>query len=239
VDFAAELVAQNRAFAEIVFGADPQTPVPTCPGWALKQLYRHVGGGDRWAAQMVADRMSDRLEFADIRDGRAPQDLDAARAWVLAAPGLLVDAVAHTGPDTEVWTFLGPRPAQWWIRRRLHEVLVHRADAAIAVGAAFDVTPALAADAVSEWLDIATVRAGVEVPTVHLHATDDGLGEAGEWTIAGGTWTHAHGKGDVALRGSAAELLLVLTGRAQLAETSIELFGDEQAWQSWLSATPF
>ena len=238
VDFAAELVAQNRAFAELVFGADPQTPVPTCPGWTLKQLYRHVGGGDRWAAQMVADRMSDVLDFADIRDGRAPQDPDGVRAWLLEGVDLLVDAAAQAGPDTTVWTFLGPKPASWWIRRRLHEVLVHRADAAIAVGAAFEVAPAVAADAVSEWLDIATARADFD-STLHLHATDDGLGEAGEWTVADGTWTHAHGKGDVALRGSAPDLLLALTRRVQLADTSIKLFGDEGTWQSWLSATPF
>jgi uncharacterized protein (TIGR03083 family) len=238
VDFAAELVAQNRAFADVVFAADPLTPVPTCPGWAVKQLLRHVGGGDRWAAQIVADRMSDRLDFADVRDGRAPQDPEQARAWVQDGAGLLVDAVARTGPDTEVWTFLGPRPARWWIRRRLHEVLVHRADAAIAVGAPFEVPAALAADAISEWLDIATVRAA-QGASLHLHATDADLGESGEWTIAGGSWHHAHSKGDVALRGSADDLLLALTRRRELSDTSIELFGDPQAWQAWLSATPF
>ncbi len=238
MDYAAELLAENRTFADLVFSADPETPVPTCPGWTFKHLYLHIGGGDRWAAQMVADRMTERLEFADIRDGRAPKDPDGARAWLLEGSVLLVDAAAQAPPGTEVWTFLGPKPPIWWVRRRLHEALVHRADAAIAVGAPFDVNPAVAADAVSEWLDIATARADFD-STLHLHATDDGLGEAGEWTVADGTWTHAHGKGDVALRGPAAELLLALTRRVQLADTSIELFGDEGAWQSWLSATPF
>ena len=55
--------------------------------------------------------------------------------WLRSGPRLLLDAVDATGPQTPVWTFLGPRPAAWWIRRRLHETLVHRADAALALGA--------------------------------------------------------------------------------------------------------
>ena len=50
--------------------------------------------------------------------------------------------------------------------------------------------------------------------TMHLHATDPGLGEAGEWTIGvadgGIAWSHEHGKGTVALRGDATELLLAI-----------------------------
>ncbi|HEX5144004.1 MAG TPA: maleylpyruvate isomerase family mycothiol-dependent enzyme [Mycobacterium sp.] len=238
MDFATALADENRAFVELVFANDLATQVPTCPGWALKQLYRHVGGGDRWAAQIVGDRMADRLDFADIRDGRAPQDPDEARAWVAGGPAQLIDAVAAVGPDTSVWTFLGLRPAQWWIRRRLHEVLVHRADAALAVGAAFEPSPELAADAVSEWLDIAIARGGID-GTLHLHATDDGLGERGEWTVAGNGWSHSHGKGDAALRGPATDLLLALTRRTTVAGTPIELFGDQAVWDSWLAATPF
>ena len=49
---------------------------------------------------------------------------------------------------------------------------------------------------------------------MHLHATDDGLGPTGEWTIVndedGVWWSHDHGKGDVALRGPARDLLLAI-----------------------------
>lgn len=239
MDVAAEFADQNRMFVERVFAADPDTPVPTCPGWSLKHLVRHVGGGDRWAAQIVGDRMTDRLEFGDIRDGRAPTDPVAAAAWLRAGAQLLVDAVTDTGPDTEVWTSLGPRPASWWLRRRLHETVVHNADAAIAVGVPFAPSPELAADAVSEWLDIATVRADLAGKSLHLHATDDGLGDGGEWMIADGAWSHAHAKGDTALRGPAADLLLALTRRRGIDETAIELFGDAGLWRAWLEATPF
>jgi len=125
------------------------------------------------------------------------------------------------------------------LRRRLHEVVVHHADAALAVGVPFIAHPELAADAVSEWLDIATARGNTGGKTLHLHATDDGLGEAGEWMITDTGWGHGHRKGDIALRGPAVELLLALTRRLPVSETSIEMFGDTAVWQAWLAATPF
>ncbi len=78
--------------------------------------------------------------------------------------------------------------------------------------------------------------------TLHLHATDPGLGDAGEWTINvsdnGIAWSHEHGKGSVALRGGATELLLAMARRTSLAETGIEIFGDDSVWQNWLERTP-
>ena len=163
----------------------------------------------------------------------------------------MVDAVELSGVETPVWTFLGPRPANWWVRRRLHEASVHSADAAIATGSEFTLAPDLAADGISEWLERVAIQAGGEgAPrpledgtTLHLHATDPGLGEAGEWTIsgteAGITWSHEHGKGSVALRGGATELLLAMTRRVSVADTGIEMFGDDAVWQNWLDRTPF
>ena len=79
--------------------------------------------------------------------------------------------------------------------------------------------------------------------TVHLHATDPGLGAAGEWTIrADGdriTWSHGHDKGAVALRGGAVDLLLAVVRRVPVADTDIAVFGDAAIWQHWLDHTPF
>jgi hypothetical protein len=79
--------------------------------------------------------------------------------------------------------------------------------------------------------------------TLHLHATDDGLGPTGEWTITndeeGLSWTHDHGKGDVALRGPARDLLLAIVRRRPVTELGIEVFGDSAVWDAWLERTPF
>jgi uncharacterized protein (TIGR03083 family) len=251
VDYATAFLAENSAFAELFRDADESTPVPTCPGWTLTQLMRHVGRGDRWAAQIVRDRLQDYLDPRSVEGGKPPPDPADAISWLQGGAQRLVDAVELTGVETPVWTFLGPRPANWWIRRRLHEAAVHRADAALALGVEFTLDPATAADGVTEWLERVAVQAGSEgapLPledgnTVHLHATDPGLGEAGEWSIAVDDgridWSHEHGKGTVALRGGATELLLAATRRVPLADTGIELFGDEAVWQNWLDRTPF
>ena len=250
MDFRAALLEQTRSFGELIREADPATPVPTCPGWTFKQLFRHVGRGNRWAAQIVAERRQEVLDPHDVRDGKPPEDLDAAIAWLNEGAQLIIDAVERIGSEARVWTFLGPRPPGWWIRRRVHEATVHRADAALALGRDFALEPELAADGVSEWLERVAVQAKRHPPaaldrglSLHLHATDDGIGPTGEWTVVneaeGMNWSHSHGEGTVALRGPAKQLLLVLTRRHTAAEAGVEVFGDSAVWDAWLDRTPF
>jgi uncharacterized protein (TIGR03083 family) len=251
VDYAVALLEQNRAFGEVIRSGDPSTPVPTCPGWSLSQLFRHVGRGDRWAAQVVADRVDHYLDPRTVDGGKPPPDPDEAISWLHGGAQRLIDAVEQVGLNTPVWTFLGPRPAYWWVRRRLHEATVHRGDAALALGLDYPLAPELAADGIGEWLERVASQAGRDnapLPlqdgqTVHLHATDPGLGAAGEWTIRsdGGriSWSHDHGKGAVALRGGAVDLLLAVVRRVPVADTDIGLSGDASVWQNWLDRTPF
>ena len=249
MDVRAALVEETSAFGELIRGGDPATPVPTCPEWTLQQLFKHVGRGNRWAAQIVADRRDSALDPREVRDGKPPDDRDAAVDWLNAGAQLILDSVDDVGADTEVWTFLGPRPAQWWIRRRLHEATVHRADAAIARGTDFHLTPELAADGIDEWLERVAVEAGRESSpldagrTLHLHATDDGLAAAGEWTItgteAGISLAREHGKGDAAVRGRAQDLLLAIVRRQSASDGGLEIFGDSAVWDGWLGRTPF
>lgn len=249
MDLRAALIEETGAFGELIRAADPAAPVPTCPEWTIRQLFRHVGRGNRWAAQIVADRCDEALDPREVRDGKPPDDLDAAIDWLNAGVRLILDSVDAVGPDTEVWTFIGPRPAEWWVRRRLHEATVHRADAAIALGTGYELTPALAADGIDEWLERIAVEATAKSSpldvgqTLHLHATDDGLGGAGEWTIAGTddgvTFSHQHGKGDAAVRGSAKDLLLAVVRRQTAADAGLEIFGDAAVWDGWLNRTPF
>ena len=250
MDFRAALLDQTREFGELIRGADQSTPVPTCPEWTLKQLFRHVGRGNRWAAQIIADRRTEPLDPRDVRDGKPPEEIDAAIDWLNKSAQLVIDAVDRVGPETRVWTFLGARPCGWWIRRRLHEATVHRADAAMALGVDYDLDPELAADGISEWIERVSVEARPHAlpldvrKTLHLHATDDGLGPTGEWTVTsdsedGIVWSHQHGKGDVALRGPAKELLLAVVRRRVAADAGIEVFGDAAVWDGWLEHTPF
>lgn len=249
MDYAAAFLKENRAFSELLRDVDDATPVPTCPGWSLKQLLRHVGRGDRWAAQIVRDRLDTYLDPRSVEGGKPPPDPADAISWLQGGAQRLVDAVELSGVETPVWTFLGTRPANWWVRRRLHEVAVHRADAAIALGREFTLESDIAADAITEWLERVAIQAGSdgealpleEGNTIHLHATDSGA--ASEWTIsaAGGRigLSHEHGKGTVALRGGATELLLALVRRVPVGDTAVEVFGDDSVWSHWLEHTAF
>jgi uncharacterized protein (TIGR03083 family) len=250
VDLRAALLDQTQAFGELIRGADLSTPVPTCPDWTLKHLFTHVGRGSRWAAQIIAERSSRPLDPRDVRDGKPPDDPDAAIEWLNDGPQKVIIAIDQVGSDAQVWTGAGPRPAGWWIRRLLHEVNVHLADAALALGADYNPSPDLAADAISEWIELMVVQSRRQKTppvergrTLHLHATDAGLGPTGEWTIVndedGPSWSHEHGKGDVALRGTAKDLLLAIVRRRDVADGDIEVFGDTEVWDAWLERTPF
>jgi uncharacterized protein (TIGR03083 family) len=242
VDYAAELLAQNRAFAEVIRDADPTIPVPTCPGWSLQQLFRHLGRGHRWAAQIVREQRDSPLNPREVLGGKPPDDQAGALEWFGESARLVLDAVTAAGPDTPVWTFLGPRPAAWWIRRRLHEETAHRADAAIAVGVDYVLAPHVAADGISEWLDlIAAQRTDVLDPgsSLHLHATDI----AAEWTVHAEngrvTWDITHRKAPAAARGRAEDLFLAMLRRRGAEDVDVQILGDNKVWATFLERTPF
>jgi uncharacterized protein (TIGR03083 family) len=232
VSYDEALIEQNHQLGSLLRGADPSTPVPTCPGWTVLQVLRHVGRGDRWAAQILRDGGDGDVDPRQVPDGRPPDDAAGATDWLAAGPRALLDAVASVGPSTPVWTFVGPRPAKWWIRRRLHEATVHRADVALAIGQRYELDPWLAADAITEWLSLVEFlqsSAGSDGgESVELQATDSGTGA---WST-GDT-------ADVALTGRSVDLLLALTGRKSPAEAGLVVTGDSALWDRWLSRTAF
>jgi hypothetical protein len=78
---------------------------------------------------------------------------------------------------------------------------------------------------------------------LHIHPTDDGLGGRGEWMIrhdAGGLAAEpGHGKGDAALTGPAASLLLVLMRRRPVSDPAVTVYGDSAVVDGWLAGTAF
>lgn len=173
--------------------------------------------------------------------------MDAAVDWLNRGAQLIIDAVERVGSE-RVWTFTGPRPAGWWVRRRVHEVAVHRIDAALALGSELELPIELAADSLSEWIELATVdkRRAPALDlgqSVHLHATEENLGPTGEWTIVhddeGLWWSHSHRKGSVAVRGPVNALLMATVRRRTAAELGLDVYGDTAVWDGWLARTPF
>jgi uncharacterized protein (TIGR03083 family) len=246
----AEIEASTDTLAGLVDGADLTRTVPTCPDWTLRQLATHVGRAHRWAAQIAATRSAEVIPFRQVPDGRFPDDPAQHAPWLRAGAARVIEAVRGAGDDP-VWAFDGLRPAVFWGRRMAHETAVHRADAELALGREAAFVPDIAADAIDEWLgSMSGLTAGEErlgaLPdggVLHVHATDTGLGQAGEWLVRrqGSELVveHGHGKGDAALRGPAARLLLVLLRRVPPDDPQVQVMGDAEVLSSWLARTPY
>jgi uncharacterized protein (TIGR03083 family) len=249
--FFTELRGCTAELARIIDG-DLERPVPTCPGWTFRQLAIHLGRGHRWAAQIVATRAVTPIPMRDVADGKLPQDPAQHAPWLNAGADRVIEAVTAAGSDL-VWTLAGLGPASFWARRRAHEAAVHLADAQLAAGRPVDLDPEVAADGVDEWLartadttDPAHAQAQDlrgDGQSLHFHATDPGLSGTGEWlvtrTSSGVTVARGHGKADVAVRGPAASLLLVLTRRLPPSDPGIEILGEQALLIHWLQHTPF
>jgi uncharacterized protein (TIGR03083 family) len=249
----AEIEASTARLAEILAEHDQSLPIPTCPEWTLRQLVTHVGRAHRWAAEITRTRSAVVIPFRAVPDGKLPDDRAEQLAWLRAGAARIVDAVREADGDL-VWTFTGPAPAGFWSRRMTHETLVHRADAQLAVGAEPEsvIAAEVAADGIDEWLMLLTggilgnpdgrAEALPAGAALHIHATDDGL-DGGEWMIkhdAGGlTVEPGHGKGDAALTGPAASLLLVLMRRRPVSDPAVIVYGDRAVVDGWLASTAF
>ena len=128
--FFTELRTCTAELARIIDG-DLERPVPTCPGWAFRQLAIHVGRGHRWAAQIVATRATAPIPLREVADGKLPEDPARHAQWLNGGADQVIEAVTAAGGDL-VWTMTGMRAAGFWARRRAspkfkaHELLRSR-----------------------------------------------------------------------------------------------------------------
>ena len=243
--FCDEVVAQTGLLTEVVAGADLSVTVPTTPDWTLAALLRHIGGNLRSVelAVRTGEAVTDPERQVPGHGGPDGEDPAALAAWLAEAAAAGAAALRRAGPDAQAQVWTVRWPAGVWARRAAHDIVVHRADAAGAVGAAYRVAPDLAADAVDEFLGLlaglraaegATASAAGGNPgpggTVHLHATDAGPGLDAEWLVelapTGFGWRRGHEKATVAVRAPLADLLRVVTRRLPPGSPGVEVLGD-------------
>jgi uncharacterized protein (TIGR03083 family) len=251
--FCDEVTNQTGLLLGVVEGADLSATVPTAPDWSLSDLLRHIGGNLRAGETAVrtGTPVTEPGRQVPGHGGPDGDDPGALSAWLSEAAERFAGTLAEAGPDAQaqIWTIRWPTAA--WARRAAHDVLVHRADAAGTVGAAFPVEADLAADAIDEFLGLLSnpLVAGAEADpdgpgaggpagTVHLHATDAGPEVASEWLVELGsptfTWRHAHDKATVAVRGPIADLLRVVSRRLPPDTEGVEVLGDRAVLDAWL-----
>jgi uncharacterized protein (TIGR03083 family) len=229
--------------------------VPSCPGWTVRKVARHVGTAHRWATAIVrspdqtpVSPRSLTLNFPDSHAGYGD--------WLRAGAADLALAMREVGPDKLVWTWGTDDHARFWARRMLHETAMHRADIELALGRTPEFAPAVATDGIDEFLTLLPAAAAFapkiraltgDGETLHLHATDGeaGLpaGERAEWLITlephGFRWRRAHAKGAAALRGPVSELYLFAWGRRAPGAAQLEMLGDHTLLDHWVTNSSF
>lgn len=223
-----------------VASSAPEAAVPTCPGWTVARVAVHTGRIHRWVAAALAAPAG-----TEVPPAPRPAPEADLRAWLTEGSALLTDALETAGPDGAVQVPGWERSADWWRRRTCHETAVHAWDVEAAVGTPAPIDATLAVDGVDEVVEVflptaLDLDAFGEAASLHLHATDDDL-EGGEWLVAVGPEgvrsERRHAKGDVAVRGSASDLLLWVWGRVPT--STLDVVGDLGVAERYLAATRY
>ncbi|WP_059006899.1 maleylpyruvate isomerase family mycothiol-dependent enzyme [Streptomyces specialis] len=127
-----------------------EAPVPTCPGWRVRDLVAHQGHVHRWATRHVTERLTGRAPLGD----EAVPDGEPA-GWFREGHRALLGALRRAPEDLECWAFLrgSATPRHFWARRQTHETAIHRVDAELAAGLPLSpFAPGVAVDGVDELL---------------------------------------------------------------------------------------
>ncbi len=134
------LEREGQLLAAAAARAGAGAPVPSCPGWRVRDLLAHTGYVHRWAAGFVAEARTDPVDTPDEADllRLAPADSDLL-AWFTEGHAALVRTLREAPADVRCWSFLpAPSPLAFWARRQAHETAIHRVDAEQAAAASPD-----------------------------------------------------------------------------------------------------
>lgn len=243
-----EITLQTGLLRDLVRDADPTTEVPTCPGWTLDRLIRHIGGNLRTVGLAIrtGEAVDRPAEQVASLDGPSEQDPAALDAWFAEAAAQYADALRDAGPDGEAQVWGIPWKTSAWGRRALHDVVIHRADVALALGAGYPLERDLAEDAVDEMLELFSgLQAMGAVPALaDLRGLESSIAiEAGDggsrWLIEFGEdgfrWRRGEGAATVTLRGPLVDVLLVLYRRLPPDTATVAVLGDAAVLDFWLA----
>ncbi|MFF6882771.1 maleylpyruvate isomerase N-terminal domain-containing protein [Streptomyces sp. NPDC012421] len=233
-------------YADTVRDADPATPVPTCPGWTLADLTRHLGTVHGWAAHLVTLRPATRVRAGDLALD-PPADPSSYAGWFSVHAEGFTTAARAADPAAPVWSPGADPSVRHYPRHVLAETVVHLADAEIALtGTAAPLDPGTAAGALDHFLTTAPHVPWIAEPLAHLDrdgavlrlvARDSGV----VWTLVlgGGGFTWTRGSGGVeptaSVTADAGELLLLLHRRYPADDHRFTLTGDRDLLDDWLA----
>lgn len=229
--------------------------VPTCPGWTVHDLVTHLGAANWWGGANVerADPSDRARGLRRIQDSAPPAEAGpvALAAWYAELAEGARRTYAGTDPETPVWTFAGPGQAGYWLRRQLHETVIHRWDLENALAGPAATTPVtedVAVDTVDEFCTAMRplVAGAAPLPvTIRLRAVPEaptrlatGAEPVGSSALGGLEWELADGvpAGEVEVAGRPEALALLVWGRIGADEPGLEISGDRAGLDAAVAA---
>jgi len=236
------LEAEVDRFATLIDDRVLATPVPSCPEWTIADLTTHLGTVHRWAEHLVRSLAPERIASSTMGLGEP----EPSGAWIHAGGSALVATLRAADPAAPMWAWGKDHHVRWWSRRQLHETLVHRMDAELALGLVPTTTAAVASDAIDEFL-VNLARAAHFSPNVkNLHGDGARLVFRASdvdraWAVVlhedGFTVQDGAGAAPAAatLQGPALPLLLVIYRRAPLGTPGVVQTGDPAVVDLWMA----
>ncbi|WP_158548079.1 maleylpyruvate isomerase N-terminal domain-containing protein [Desertihabitans brevis] len=146
-------VTQTEEVAGWVDGADPATPVPTCPGWTLTNLVGHIGSTQRWVTRLVAEGIGDPAAAFALASEDAPDDPEGWPGWLRTGAAEVRGTLAGATNGPDVFDPSGGGDGVvFWSRRVFGEISVHRIDAAATLDRRYTIDAPSAVAAIDDWL---------------------------------------------------------------------------------------
>ncbi len=202
--------------------ADWAAPVAGCPGWSVEDVVRHLCDVHWFWERIVAERLEAPLEG----DHPPTPGLDRLAGHFEEGVARLVATLAATDPKAPVWTWApAQRDVAFVTRHQVQEMAVHHFDVATALGAPWSLAPAVAADAIEEFLtfSVSSPLDPADPPRAPLEGRLALVARDADaaWTVldaGAGTVTWEPGAKEPAgsLTADAEDLLLWLYGRAEV-----------------------
>ncbi len=218
MDYVSSIHQDGELFYATALAADPSFGVPCCPGWRIVDLVWHLGEVHWFWATGIEMRATDPGQI-ELKKPTRPRTYEGVVGWGRSQLDRILKILESTPDDAPVWTWAlnaSDHTVGFIRRHQVQETAVHRWDIQSAArdSAPDQIDPETASDSIDEFLTISLPWAVNESKplsgSVHLHATD----VTGEWFIErDGTIDRGHATADVAVRGTASDLLLALYER--------------------------
>jgi len=225
------LESDFRRLRRVAGTAVLDAPVPSCPGWTLSDLVRHVGEVYLYKVEM--------MRLGGHADAWPPDGMNDEPPLELLdrAYSALTAEFAARRPEDHTFTWYDPdQTVGFWIRDMAQETVIHRVDAELATAEPLAAIPGdLAADGIDELL-VAFVQYDIALlpdkfADLLASARDRTIGvetPQRSWLVsltAGGVQVDGPGGGspDAVVRGLAPEVLLWLWNRGGENVTTIGL----------------